>query len=157
MRLVSASISVNVIPPKRADRLSRPESNFTFGVQLWKKTGNIFGEHTALALATCRFTIMGSDAHNYNGGPSRTQLWRPSCQNRWCLTKLQTLGYLPSRNFRRNGRSEWVESNCFAGADDILQFFNLNMNEVLAKFGNVQRNERKIIDLKDVVERMWIS
>lgn len=113
------------------------------------------------AIATCRFAIMGRDAHNDNGQALRNTdgdnhlLWIG--QGRWIHTRLQTYGHLPSNHFRRTGttdRSIWAISDCFAGADDILNCFGLNMHQVLDHYGNVASTERKVIDLVNVIEDM---
>lgn len=153
MRLVTGTI------PGVKDRKENPLINeyrradqFAFGEKVAARLTLLFGEHSALAATTCRIQIMGRNAHNHNGHSDRCGNWRPARQNRWVHTRLQTFGKTAS-HFRCSG-SDWIYSDRWAGADEILGCFDLTLNEVLEAFDNVKDRERKILDLDTIIKRM---
>ena len=140
----------------------RPGRNFRIAEQVKTHLSTILPQEICeVAIATCRFSIMGRDAHNDNGQALRNMHREASppwiCEGRWIHTRLQTYGYLPSTRFQRTGTTEksvWVVGDSFAAADSILECFGLTMRDVLEHYGNVDTTERKVIDLVDIVEDM---
>ena len=107
-----------------------------------------------LAAATCRFQIMGKNAHADNGVALRSEN-SPSWigEGRWICTQIQTVGNRPSDSFKRNGpRSEWVTGHSFEAADDILGCFALTMQDVIDALGQVDEGQRIVIDLVDIYD-----
>ncbi len=109
----------------------------------------------SVAIATCRISIMGRDAHNDNGdAPTRTGDFgknRRGFQGRWVNTRMQTHGEpVSSLDWRTRGR--FSVSDSFGGANDLLACFGLSINEVIDHYGNVGDSERKMLDLVDVIE-----
>lgn len=154
MRLVTGTIA-GVKDRKENPLINeyRRSDQFAFGEKVASRLLLLFDEHSALAATTCRIQIMGRNAHNHNGHSDRCGTWRPTRQNRWVHTRLQTFGKI-APHFHHNGRSDWIYSDRWDGADVILGCFDLTLTEVLATFGNVADRERKILDLDTIIKRM---
>lgn len=156
MRFVSATIPGVIEKPQNPMvNQYRTNAQFQFGKEFGRYLAPLFGKNANIAATTCRIQIMGRHAHNHNGKADRdTTGWRLGAQNRWVHTRLQTFGDL-APNFHKSGpRADWIYSDCWAGADTILECFGLSLGQVLNAYGNVNGWERKILDLDRIIKKM---
>lgn len=134
----------------------RKESDEKFGKIVGKYLNGILPACVSeTAAMTCRFQIMGKNAHADNGDAQRCGQWRNHLRNRWVHTRIQTFGHLPSERFQFVTKDKsWVKADSFEAADAILQCFGLNMELVLQHYGDPAEDERKILDLSQIVMEM---